>query len=240
MSNKIAKLKYAREVNCYHRAVAEESVADRHSEVLRRMEQVEPPLGWANAVVPPAPEFGKEIYAGYGVKYQDKRIKCNGGYAYRDAEYLSVDQSAHDDHLFFRFDIRDPEIDYGFILHVNAPQIIEAFGAYRADVGFFFYGVLYEERKKETPQSLRGNPASNFDGRNSILTLEAACFWDAELCRRALGYGRDEVIRRLDGKVPRVEPLIDGVYVVFNDDPDLTFEAYCAYNDALKPVLGLA
>lgn len=34
-------------------------------------------------------------------------------------------------------------------------------------------------------------------------------------------------------------PLMDGVYVVFNDNPDLSFEEYCAYNDALKPVLGL-
>jgi len=99
--------------------------------------------------------------------------------------------------------------------------------------------VKYEDLHREIVATLRSSPAADIDGRNNIFTLEVAQYWDAELCQRALGYGRDEVIKRLTGKVPLVQPLMDGVYVVFNDDPDLTFEEFCAYNDRLKPVLGL-
>lgn len=191
-------------------------------------------------MVPPAPDFGKEIYAGYSVRYQNRLITCHGGYAYRNAEYLSVDKAAHDDHLFFQFDARDPKIAYNHLLQVNAPQVIEAFGAYRAVVSFFAYDVLFEQKNEDTLRRLRADPTIDIDGRNNIFALETANYWDSKLCQRALGYDRDEVIRRLKGKVPRVDPLMDGVYVVFSENPDLTFEEYCAYNDALKPVLGLA
>ena len=65
-------------------------------------------------------------------------------------------------------------------------------------------------------------------------------YWDAELCQRALGYDRDEVIRRLAGKVPRVDPLMDGVYVVFNDDPALSYENFVQMNQNGKALLGLS
>ncbi|WP_133612536.1 hypothetical protein [Dongia mobilis] len=203
------------------------------------MEQVGAPLGWSSAVVPPAPKFGKEIYASFNVRYQNKRVKCTGGYAYRSAAYLSDDCAAHDDRLFFRFDVRDSAINYQQLLRKNAPEVIEAFGAYRADLCFFLYEVFFEQKNAGVLQRLRSDASIDIDGRNNIFTLQAVNYWDGELCQRALGYGRDEVIRRLTGKVPRVEPLMDGVYVVFSDNPDLTFEEYCAYNDALKPVLGL-
>lgn len=87
---------------------------------------------------------------------------------------------------------------------------------------------------------LRDDDVVDTDGRNNIFCLRPAHYWDEDLCRAAMGFGRDEVIRRLTGRVPRVEPLMDGVYVVFSDNPDLSFEEFCAYNDALKPVLGLA
>ena len=98
----------------------------------------------------------------------------------------------------------------------------------------------YSELRAAEISKLRLDPSIDVNGRNNIFTLNVAEYWDAELCQRALGYGRDEVIKRLSGKVPLVRPLMDGVYVVFSDNPDLTFEEFCAYNDRLKPVLGLA
>jgi len=77
------------------------------------------------------------------------------------------------------------------------------------------------------------------DGRNNIYTLHPAHFWDSELCRRALGYGPEEVIDRLTGVCPSVIPLLDGVYIVLNDDPKLTYESYVEMNSAIKPILGL-
>ena len=79
----------------------------------------------------------------------------------------------------------------------------------------------------------------DIDGRNCIYTLKPAMFWDALLCRRALGYGPEEVIRRLDGRVPLVRPLMDGVYIVFNDDIGLTYAQFVEMNERNKAILGL-
>ncbi len=87
---------------------------------------------------------------------------------------------------------------------------------------------------------LREDPTINVDGRNNIYTLCSANFWDDELCRRALGYGPDEVIARLEGKVPKVQPLMDGVYVVFNDNAKQTYDEFLSLNETFKPLLGLA
>ena len=77
------------------------------------------------------------------------------------------------------------------------------------------------------------------NGRNNIYTLSPACYWDGDLCQTALGYGCDEVIRRLAGKVPDVHPLADGVYIIFNDDPLLSFDDFLAIQHTFKPILGL-
>jgi len=54
-----------------------------------------------------------------------------------------------------------------------------------------------------------------------------------------LGYDRDEVIRRLAGKVPDVRLLADGVYIIFNDNPLLSFDDFLSIQHTFKPILGL-
>jgi hypothetical protein len=227
------------EMTCYYRAIANEPVAVRHAEVSRRMKGIDDPIGWANANVPGAPEFGKDVSANYDVVYRDRNIKCMGEYAYRSAEYLKYDRAAYDDLLVITLNAARKSIDYKNILNHDFARVVEAFNAYRAAVSFGLYAVLFEDENSVDRERLRIDPAIDTDGRNNIYTLEPAHYWDAELCQRALGYGRDEVIKRLSGMVPLVKPLMDGVYIVFNDNPDLTFEEFCAVNDRFKPILGL-
>jgi hypothetical protein len=102
--------------------------------------------------------------------------------------------------------------------------------------------VEFEDRAFQSNEPLRrfpADPSIDTNDRNNIVTLEPAMYRDGLLCQRALGYDRDEVIRRLQGKVPLVMPLMDGVYTVFSDNPDLTYEEFVAINDRFKPVLGL-
>ncbi|MGX5732282.1 hypothetical protein ACWKWK_17350 [Pseudoxanthomonas beigongshangi] len=47
-------------------------------------------------------------------------------------------------------------------------------------------------------------------------------------------------MRRLSGKIPRVQPVLEGVCLVFNDDLNLTQEDFNAINDTYKPILGLS
>jgi hypothetical protein len=86
---------------------------------------------------------------------------------------------------------------------------------------------------------LREDKSIDIDGRNNIYTLRPAQYWDAELCRRALGYDPDEVIARLHGRVPRAERLMDGVYTVLNDSPEMSYADFVEMNEKIKPILGL-
>lgn len=86
---------------------------------------------------------------------------------------------------------------------------------------------------------LRANPEIDVDGRNNIYTLHAAQYWDSKLCQRALEYGPDEVVMRLAGKVPKVERLGDGVYIVLNDDPAMSYDDFLSLNERCKEMLGL-
>ncbi|MGD7493788.1 hypothetical protein ACQCP4_00005, partial [Ralstonia pseudosolanacearum] len=64
-------------------------------------------------------------------------------------------------------------------------------------------------------------------------------YWDSKLCQRALEYGPDEVVMRLAGKVPKVERLGDGVYIVLNDDPAMSYDDFLSLNERCKEMLGL-
>jgi hypothetical protein len=226
----------------YFRADLSEPVELRHNEVMHNMQRIDPPLGWKGIELPPVPDFGSESYAGYSIEYPMPGIDCTGGYDYRgDGKHLR-DWSSSDEILSIGFNASDPAISYTVTLRDQFPKLIEAYRSYRAVAYFDLYGDEYTgglKNSNPTYNRLRADKSINVNGRNNIFTLEPAMYWDALLCQRALGYDRDEVIRRLQGKVPLVMPLMDGVYTIFNDDPELSYEEFVAFNDQLKPVLGL-
>ncbi|MDY0872752.1 hypothetical protein [Dongia rigui] len=223
----------------YRRPALQQSVEDRYQEITKKMLLVDQPFGWQGMKLPPTPSFDEDgLTAHFEVSYPSSNIHHHGYFHLRDANYLSEDRAAKDDAMSFSIGQRD-QPQYSNILLKYFPQLVAAFDAYRAVAYFDNYVVLYYQTYAEALKKLRTRPDVNVNGRNNIFTLHPAQYWDAELCQRAMGYGRDEVIKRLTGKVPLVRPLMDGVYVVFNDNPDLTFDEFCAYNDRLKPVLGL-
>ena len=240
------------------RASHAESIEVRHAEVAANMARIGAPLGWHDLAVPPAPDCGDQLRAVYTIKYPVRGLRFIGDYVYRGERYVYGDEASFDDMLRFGFKTSNKALDYRAIVHEHLPRVVEAFRGYRAFVGYDGYDAAHaggyvpsddgSTAFDETGYQVRRNPIYNalcrdstidIDGRNNIFTLRPAHYWDAELCQRALGYGRDEVIRRLQGKVPRVEPLMDGVYVVFNDDPALSYEAFVQINECFKPLLGL-
>jgi hypothetical protein len=166
-------------------------------------------------------------------------LDLEGRYLYRGKTYKYLEEAFYDDKVWISFAPKNPQLDYHAMLHEYLPQAMGAFGGYVGHGYFGGYVVKFEDLHAGEMQALNDRPGVDVNGRNNIFTLNVVQYWDAELCQRALGYGRDEVIRRLDGKVPLAKPLMNGVYVVFNDNPDLTFEEFCAMNDRFKPILGL-
>jgi len=223
----------------HFRARQEESIEERHDAFANNMLNLPAPLGWRGLKIPPAPDCGEYLGASFDIDYPVRGLELQGRYVFRGETYEYEDEATYDDKVWITFPTQSQNLDYREMLHQHLAQAMEAFGGYSAHGYFNGYVVKYEDLHGAEIQALRNRPGVDVNGRNNIFTLNVVQYWDAELCQRALGYGRDEVIKRLTGKVPLVRPLMDGVYVVFNDNPDLTFEEFCAYNDRLKPVLGL-
>lgn len=240
------------------RAVQAVSIEQRHTQVIERMSRIGSPLGFAGLELPPVPDCGDGLSAAYGIKFPIRGLKFIGDYIFRGERFKYEDNGRFDDFLRFGFKVSNKALDYRAILHEHFPLVIDAFEGYRAFVVYGGYDSAYRGGYEpsddgSTAFDAQGNAVRNnlvynrlfadktisLDGRNNIYVLRPAMYWDAELCQRALGYGRDEVVRRLDGLVSKVEPLRDGVYVVFNDDPELSFEAFLRINEYFKPILGL-
>lgn len=224
----------------YHRATHAISFEQRYREIIAEMQRIGPPFGLAGLTPPPMPECPGAA-AHFRFEYP------SGAYLYcsivdRTPAYQYRDRKSFDDLLYIGFDMPRTHIDYRAALFEELPKLAEAYRAYHAFAKIDLFTLQYcggLENTNPVFNRLEADPAIDTDGRNNIFTLEPAMYWDAELCRRALGYGPEEVIRRLDGQVPRVEPLMDGVYIVFNDNPDLTYDDFVAMNERYKRVLGL-
>jgi len=227
------------EIYIHYRARQGEDLRARHTNICANMRNLPPPFGWNDLPVPDLPDFGKELLATFSVKYPISGLRAYVDYIYREKTYDYKDDVGFDDKMVVSFRLPNSALNYADVLHMHMPGLIQAFHGYlaRAYYGYHFSDFL--DRHKKAIDKLKQKPGINVNGRNNIFTLHPAQYWDAELCGKALGYGPDEVIRRLDGQVPLVRPLMDGVYTVFNDDPDLSFEEFCAFNDRFKPVLGL-
>lgn len=224
----------------HYKARHGESVETRHKEIIAAMRSLSAPFGWGEvSKLPPAPDCGEDLGAGFHITLNVPGIESYGTYVYRGETYKYRDESTFDDKLSISFDSRNKFVDYRLVLETHFPAVIGAFRAYLAKAFFDDYFVRYEDLNQGAVDRLRKTQTVDINGRNNIFTLHPAQYWDAELCGKALGYGPDEVIRRLEGNVPLVRPLMNGVYTVFNDDPDLSFEDFCAFNDRFKPVLGL-
>lgn len=159
------------------------------------------------------------------------------------------------DRLWYEFKPDYKKVNFHDVIYTNFPQVVEIIEPRVAENYYADYAIYYEEgyRPGESPTfdssgfSISLVPAYNDlrargitpNGRNNIYTLSPACYWDGDLCQTALGYGRDEVIRRLTGKVLDVRPLADGVYIIFNDNPLLSFDDFLAIQHTFKPILGL-
>lgn len=233
-----------------YRPLPAESIEQRHTEFTQGMSRIAPPLGFSGLALPSTPDCGAELAVGYGVKSMTRGLKFIGIYKYRSEPRLYEDKASYDDHIRYGFKTSNKQLDYRAILHEDFPKVIEAYRGYRACVDFGFHGLHYisggDNGFDSDGYAIQTNSVYNklfadnaVDGRSHIYTLGPAMYWDAEVCRRALGFDADEVVRRLAGKVPKVQRLMDGVYTVFNDSPTLSYAEFVEMNERFKSLLGL-
>ncbi|WP_343724051.1 hypothetical protein [Herbaspirillum huttiense] len=226
----------------YARPIRDKTIAERHSVIMKGLSEIQGALSIAGCEIPPAPECGDELMALYSIRLPTKGLRLVGDYLYRGERYLYEDRACYDENLRYEFKASNKSIDYRNVLNSDLIKVIEIFSAYKVEVLYGDYAFSYQGRDAtDNPIyfKLKGDKSIDVDGRNNIYTLHPAQFWDAELCHRALGYGPEEVIARLKGVCPLVTPVLDGVYIVLNDDPKMTYETYVEMNSTIKPILGL-
>ncbi|MCD0244469.1 hypothetical protein [Xanthomonas melonis] len=218
------------------------SIEQRHAEVIKRMSHIGRPLGFEGLDLPAAPSCGDGLTASYKIALPVKGLIFLGDYVYRGDKYIYEDHGSFDEHLRFGFKTSNKSIDYKSVLNKQFQEVAQAFGAYKAFASYDLYSVYYQGNgPDENPvyDRLTKDESIDVDGRNNIYTLHPVQFWDGDHCRRALGYGPDEVVARLQGKVQRVERFLDGVFLLLNDDPRLSYERFLSINGEVKPLLGL-
>jgi hypothetical protein len=240
----------------YRRSRMDKIVSERHALIVARLQKLDGPFGLMG-IDPPAPLFTDGGYWGIP-RREDTGVMTNGWYAFRGNRAFT-EKAVDDDNLNYKFHAHDKRIDYKKLIHDDFRQAIMAFEGYRAVWYFEGYdraylgGYAYSAEYSGPPADDDGLPvadneeynqlcadkAVDVDGRNNIFTLHPAQYWDAELCQLALGYDPDEVIKRLQDQVPRAERLGDGVYLVLNDDPRMSFDDFLGMNELYKRLLGL-
>lgn len=232
------------------------SIASLHSTFMTRMATIPSRLGAFDTTTPPAPDCGAGLSASFSLKLPTKGLKCMGTYIYRGERYSYQDIRSFDDRVTYEFKLGNPHLSYSDLLLHDFPEVILAFGAYNAyiDYGFYYLGYTFgynpdtsygldstgnEIRNNPVYNELVSDPTVNTASRWFIFCLSPAQYWSEEFCNKALGYGKDEVIRRLEGQVRLVLDWADGVYFVLNDNPDLTFNEFVEMNTRYKKILGL-
>ena len=223
------------------------SIEERHRKFMDVMMEAEWHLGFKGQVgIRPEVELkeGRITTVFCGDYEQLKGVRYVGYYQRRIEEEKGIDESKYDDVFEINFNNTRRGAKYKESLKKWWPKVIEAYGGYKAEVCQERYGWRYcgaPSYKNEVYNRLRMDPKVDVNGRNNIYALRSAQYWSEELCYRALGYGPEEVIRRLEGAgVIAVMRLMDGVYSVLNDNNKMKYPEFVAMNKHYKKVLDLA
>ncbi|MDO4691163.1 MAG: hypothetical protein Q4A58_07715 [Fusobacterium sp.] len=75
-------------------------------------------------------------------------------------------------------------------------------------------------------------------GKN-LFVFQPVMYFNGEMYKEVLKLSRDEIIRRLEGKAKKVFPMLDGVYIIFNNKVEMTYDEFLEMNNTFKPILDL-
>jgi hypothetical protein len=192
-----------------YRAKAEETIAERHDQIVRGLAEVGPPWGIKNGVAVPGPDTEGSLvvqvnltpYLGLGIA---------GGLLYklRSSEYLR-DEAEFDDLLLLEID--STHVDYRSLVQIAFPAYVQAFTPYRGTI------VLDQQLSAdEWPEIVRlgAETGRDVDGRDGVYRINPVSYFDRELCLRAFNLAPEEIVAQLQGKVESASILLDGVLLV--------------------------
>lgn len=211
-----------------HRPNFSESIEDRHNNFLRVVSDLGVPWGLNDSLkVPP---IGSELVTSVSLdKLLPVGVKGRISYALRDQKYLE-DDAQFDDTLFVEFTAS--KVDYSDLLKVVFPRYIKAFGSYRSALHD------WSVTRSDWPLVVEACEATKKDvnGRDGVFRINAANYFDKELCFRAFGKGPRELVDLISGYVEEVREFEDGILIVISYNP-LSVDELLSAGDRLKSLV---
>ena len=234
-----------RTIQLYRKVDDNESMEEMHKRVMEGLSKIDAPLGLIDSEIPETPDFGKELVCFYYAKnIKTKGVSIEGEYKWRGLSYVNWDN------LRYEFKITYKLIDYQKIIYKDFPKIITIYKPYVAYIFIPDYGTAYEEGR--TPETI-----TYYDSKNpnflklketgvkigvlydALFTLSPVMYFNEECYEKLIKVPKKELLKRLEGKAKKILLLEKGVYIIFNDKADISYEEFVEMNETFKPLLGL-
>ena len=235
-----------RTIQLYRKVDNNEPMEEMHKRVMEGLSKIEAPLGLKDSEIPKTPDFGTELICHYFTKnIKTKGVKIKGSYDWRIISPL-----VWWDNLRYEFKITYKLIDYQKIIYEDLPKIITIYEPYITYIYISNYGTAYEEGR--TPETI-----TYYDSKNpnflklketgveigilsdALFTLFPVMYFNEECYKKLIKVPKEELLKRLEGKAKKVLLLEKGVYIIFNDKADISYEEFVEMNETFKPLLGL-
>ena len=234
-----------RTIQLYRKVDDNESMEEMHKRVMEGLSKIDAPLGLIDSEIPETPDFGKELVCFYYAKnIKTKGVSIEGEYKWRGLSYVNWDN------LRYEFKITYKLIDYQKIIYKDFPKIITIYKPYVAYIFIPDYGTAYEEGRtpetityydSENPNFLKLKETGVEIGilYDALFTLSPVMYFNEECYEKLIKVSKEELLKRLEGKAKKVLLLEKGVYIIFNDKADISYEEFVEMNETFKPLLGL-
>ena len=236
-----------RTIQLYRKVDNNEPMEEMHKRVMEGLSKIEAPLGLKDSEIPNTPDFGTELICFYDTKnIKTKGVKIKGSYDWR-----MINPLVWWDTLKYEFKITYKLIDYQKIIYEDLPKIITIYKPY---IAYMYisprYEIAYEEGR--TPETI-----TYYDSKNpnflklketgveigilsdALFTLFPVMYFNEECYEKLIKVPKEELLKRLEGKAKKVLLLEKGLYIIFNDKADISYEEFVEMNETFKPLLGL-
>ena len=222
-----------RTIHLYRKVDVNESMEERHEKVMKGLSKLEAPLGLKDSKIPEIPDFGTELVCFYDAKnIKTKGVSIEGVYRWRGLKYVIWDE------LRYEFKITYKLIDYKKIIYDDLPKVINVFDPYIADVFVSpSYSIAYKEIYKSEILKLEEKGLKEL--QDVLFTLSPVMYFNEESYNKLIKVPKEKLLERLKGKANEVLLLEKGIYIIFNDKADITYEEFVEMNNTFKPLLGL-
>ena len=224
-----------RTIHLYRKVDVNESMEERHEKVMEGLSKLGEPLGLKDSEIPEIPDFGTELVCFYDTKnIKTKGVSIEGVYRWRGLKYVVWDE------LRYEFKITYKLIDYKKMIYEDLPKVINIFDPYVADIFVSSsYSIAYKESYKSEILKLKEKGLKIGKLKDVLFILSPVMYFNEESYNKLIKVPKEELLERLKGKANEVQLLEKGIYIIFNDKADITYEEFVEMNNTFKPLLRL-